>query len=119
MNFFTEENIIGPLMRHYKDFNYTNYILDLPFDRAFILWQKCINEINDEMEEKSKDRMFQLWLIEIQKGNKEDFETYYKRHRKIAETNIMDHDEKEEEETRIINKITNNIKNKKFKERKL
>jgi hypothetical protein len=116
MDFFTDKNIISPLMKHYKDFAYVNYILDLPFDRAFILYKQCIDEIKDEMEEKSKDRMFQVWLEEQRRGSKETFEKYLKRHKKITETNNMSIDEKTEEETRIIDKITTGVKTKKFKE---
>ena len=118
IDFFKEEIILDNLMAQYKDFSYVNFILNLPFDRGYRLYKKCIDNIKDKLIEKGKDRIFQVWLVDLRLGYKGDFETYYKRHVKVSETNNMTRDEKTAEEERIIKKMEG-MDNKKFKTRRL
>lgn len=118
MDFFREEIIIDNLMSQYKDFSYVNYIMNLPFDRGYKLYKKCIDNINKKLIEKNKDRIFEVWLVDLSLGYKGDFESYYKRHLNISETNNMTRDEKTKEEERIIKKM-DSMDNKKFRTRRL
>lgn len=105
-------------MRYYKDFNYVNYILNLPFKSGFKLYLKCVDHIKDEQEKELKDHIRQVWLIEIQNGYTGDFESYYKSKLKISENQSLGKDFRESEETRILKDIENK-KNIKLKERKV
>lgn len=113
MNFFEEENILEPLVRIY-DFKYSQYVLNLPFERGFKLYLKCIDNIEKELEKELKDRLWSLWLIEIQHGCKQTFEDYYK----IKQANSIDKsltkDARKEEEARIIRETREHRKNMKF-----
>lgn len=96
-------------MEEYKDFNYVNYILDLPFDRGFVLFKKCIDKKNFDLEEKNKNQLFKIWLIEIQNGYKESFDTYLITVKSKSNQLTMNDNEKKEKEQMIINK-SNEIK---------
>jgi hypothetical protein len=116
MNFFTDENIIEPLIRYYKSFEYVNYILNLSFKDGFKLYLKCINLMKEDLEKELKDNVRQVWLIEIQNGYKGDFESYYKSKIKVSENKTFGKDFRHSEETRIIKDI-NSKENIKLKER--
>jgi len=118
MTFFTEENIIEPLMSNYKDFKYVEYILNLPFERGFKLYLKCIDNIKQDIEKELKDNIRQIWLIEIQHGCKSDFETYYKSKCTTSENRTLGKDVRNAEEERIINEMTDK-ENIKLQERKV
>lgn len=115
MDFFTPENIIEPLMGYYKDMNYVNYIMNLSFKDGFKLYLKCVEMIEARNDEKVKDRIYNLWLVEIQNGYGGTFEEYYKslQHKNIDRN--LNKDIRDSEEKRIIDEITN--KNIKLKER--
>jgi len=111
MEYFTDENIIEPLMKYYKDYNYITYIMNLPFKSGFTLYLKCIDNITDDLEKESKDRLWSLWLVEIQNGCKQTFEDYYKQRKEKSMTTMMTKDEKEVEEQRIIKETEERRKN--------
>lgn len=92
-------------MRYYKDFSYVKFILDLPFKRGFKLYLKCLDHIKEDQEEILKERIFKIWLVEIQNGYKGDFENYYKNKIKKAEDSNLSFEEKISEEKRIHAKI--------------
>lgn len=92
-------------MGYYKDYSYVKFILDLPFERGFKLYLKCLNHIKEDKEEILKERIFKIWLIEIQNGYKGDFEKYYQDKIKKAETSNLTFEEKILEEKRIHTKI--------------
>lgn len=114
MNFFTDENIIDPLMKFYKDFNYVNYIMNLPFKCGFKLYLKCLDNLKDEDEKDLKNKMWNYWLIKIQNGYSNDFDSFYKSHIKKAESQNLDRNSKKSEEKRIIEDIEKK-QNKKMK----
>ena len=116
MDFFTDENIIEPLIRYYKDFDYVNYIMNLSFRDGFKLYLKCIELMKEDQEKEIKDHVRQVWLIEIQHGYKGDFESYYKSKVKISENRALGKQFRDSEEERIINEIEDK-KNIKLKER--
>jgi hypothetical protein len=92
-------------MMYYKDFNYVEYIMNLSFKDGFKLYLKCMKNINKEQEEIIKERVFKVWLIDIQNGYKGDFEKYYQdKVRKVEESNLT-RKEKISEEQRIKKKV--------------
>ena len=118
MNYFTEDSIIEPLMKYYKDFDYVTFILDLPFKRGFKLYLKGIENIKEDNEKEIKDHVRQIWLIEIQNGYQGDFESYYKSKIKISENQSLGKSFRDSEEDRILKEIEGK-KNIKLKESKV
>jgi hypothetical protein len=100
MEFYTDENILIPLMRCYRDFNFCNYVLNLNYDIALSMYLGCIDEYNDK---KFEDRCWSMYLIEIQNGLEKSFEDYFKN--KKFNTEVLTKDEKDIEEKRIIEKF--------------
>ena len=92
--------------------------MNLPFERGFKLYLKCIDNIKQNLEEKFKDKIRQIWLVEIQHGYKSDFETYYKSKVAVSESRSLGKDMRDSEEKRIINDVTNK-ENIKLQERKV
>jgi len=105
MEYFTDENIVEPIMRVYKDFKYTEYILNLPFESGFKLYLKALDVIKAEKEKEAKDHVRQMWLLEVQGGCELSFEDYYNLKLKVAESNSLSRDSKISEEKRIIDMI--------------
>ena len=79
--------------------------MDLPFERGFKLYLKCIDNIKQKLEKEVKDHVRQIWLIEIQNGYKGDFEKYYKSKVSVSNDRSLGKDERQSEEDRIINKV--------------
>jgi len=119
MDFFKEENIIPQMMNYYRDFSYVEYILDLPFDRGYKLFKKFQEDFKNSITEKSKDRIFKIWLIDLQNGYKGDFETYFKNQQENTNINNMSKKEKQNEESRIIKEIEEKNKITKLKIKKV
>ena len=92
--------------------------MDLPFERGFKLYLKCIDNIKQELEKEVKDHVRQIWLIEIQNGYKGDFEKYYKSKVSVSNDRSLGKDMRDSEEKRIINDVTNK-ENIKLQERKV
>jgi len=92
--------------------------LNLPFERGFKLYLKCIDNIKQELEKEVKDHVRQIWLIEIQNGYKGDFEKYYKSKVSVSNDRSLGKDMRDSEEKRIINDVTNK-ENIKLQERKV
>jgi len=92
--------------------------LNLPFERGFKLYLKCIDNIKQELEKEVKDHVRQIWLIEIQNGYKGDFEKYYKSKVSVSNDRSLGKDMRDSEEKRIINDVTNKD-NIKLQERKV
>lgn len=92
--------------------------MDLPFERGFKLYLKCIDNIKQELEKEVKDHVRQIWLIEIQNGYKGDFEKYYKSKVSVSNDRSLGKDMRDSEEKRIINDVTNKD-NIKLQERKV
>ena len=105
LNNFKEEDIIPLLMEEYNDFNYVEYILDLPFDRGFKLFKAANEKKKERIEQKNKDDLFQTWLIAIQNGCKDNFEQYLEKCKTKSQVNNMTTNDKEKEEERIFNKV--------------
>lgn len=118
MDFFVDENIIEPIVKYYKDFSYVEYILNLPFKSGFKLFLKCIKNINEDMEKEAKNRIFKLWLVDIQHGYKGKFEDYYKMQTKRSENKILGYNYREKEEERILKDLESK-KDVKFKRKEL
>jgi hypothetical protein len=113
-DYFTDENIIVPLMAEYKDFNYVNYILDLEFKQAFKLFQSCLNSKKEQLEKEVENKYWDLYLLEVENGYKGSFNEYYKSKKKTNEVDNMSSEEKDSEEKRILEKYSskNKVKNK-------
>lgn len=92
--------------------------MNLPFERGFKLYLKCIDNIKQELEKEVKDHVRQIWLIEIQNGYKGDFEKYYKSKVSVSNDRSLGKDMRDSEEKRIINDVTNKD-NIKLQERKV
>ena len=92
--------------------------MDLPFERGFKLYLKCIDNIKQKLEKEVKDHVRQIWLIEIQNGYKGDFEKYYKSKVSVSNDRSLGKDMRDSEEKRIINDVTNKD-NIKLQERKV
>lgn len=118
MDFFTDENIIEPLMNYYKDYNYIIYILNLPFKSGFKLYLKCIANIKNDIKKENENKIFSLWLVHIQHGYKESFKSFYEMQTKIAENKSLGYNFRESEEKRILKDLEGK-KNTKLKEVKL
>ena len=58
----------------YKDFNYVNYIIGSTFENWYKLFIKCRDRIIDE----HNNKLFQLYLVDIQHGYKGTFNDYMK-----------------------------------------
>lgn len=105
MDSFTEETIIESLMNFYKDFNYVTYILDVDFETGYKLFVKMRSREIENIKEKSKDRVFQMYLR--QKNIDLSFEEYYQEMLKNSETKNMSDNDKDAEEARIKAKFQN------------
>jgi hypothetical protein len=104
-NNFTDEVIIAPLMEHYKDFAYVNYIINLEFKYGYRLFKKCLNSINIENEEKVKDKCWDMFLLEIQhRDDVGSFDDYYKSKKVASHIDSLSVESQEKEEARILKK---------------
>lgn len=91
-------------MNEYRDFNYVSYILESDFDKGYSLFLK----LKDRYDDKIKDRYWELFLVDRGNGSyKGSFGEYYKENNRQSKQNLMTHDEKVEEEKRIIQKVEN------------
>jgi hypothetical protein len=98
---FKEENIIENLMNFYKDFNYTNYIVDSEFETGYKLFLKMKQREEKATKEKYQDMQFQNWL----RGQTElSFKDFLDQQERNLETKKMTGNERDKEEERIINK---------------
>jgi hypothetical protein len=98
----------------YKDYNYVKYVVSLDFGEAYKLIKMCRDRIQKKENDKLRELLMQLYVIEIQNGYKLDFETYFKS--KTEKPNIVKN--VVETETRIINKVIN-LDTSKLRERKM
>lgn len=94
-------------MNYYKDFEYIKYILNLDFDSGFNLYISCLQEINNNYEKEYENKLYKLWLVNIQQGLKEDFSSFYKKAKIKAKQTSLSDDVKQSEEDRIISEIEN------------
>jgi hypothetical protein len=108
-----ETSIIESLMAYYKDFNYVNYILNLDFSDGYSLFIKFVKEKADR---EHKERLWDMFLLEVKNGYKENFDTYLKRNKNKSETLSMSKTEKKSEEQRIKEKYKD-LHKKKLKKR--
>jgi hypothetical protein len=97
-------------MYKFNSFDYLKYILNNDFDMGYDLYKKCVSHINKELE----DKIWDLYLIEIQNGYKNSFDDYLKSYKSRQVSNDMSKNEKTMEEDRIISKFTKLNKSKKM-----
>lgn len=114
MNYFTDENIIEPLVRMY-DFEYSQYVLNLPFDCGFKLYLKCIDNMKENLEKETENKIWDLWRDDRIHGNcKLNFSDYLEKMKVKTNDSSLDKDTKEEEEKRIFMEVEEHRKNMKF-----
>lgn len=103
--FFTNQRIIEPIVNHYKNLEYVDFVLNSDFEEGWDLYIQCIKRINDLEEEKTKSLLWGLWLVDIQNGCKDDFDTFYKARVKINSNEELGN--KKELENELIGKYKN------------
>lgn len=101
-------------MFHYKSFDYVKYILSLDFKEGYDLFKLCGKRI----EEKEKDKLWDLYLIEIQNGYNGSFDNYYKEKIGKSEEKNMSYEDKENIEKDLISKY-DNLDDSKFIKRRI
>lgn len=107
MDVFSEGDIIESLMDHYKDFNYVEYVIHADFEISYNILLKMRNRQIEEIKEKHKYKVFQMYLVDIQRGIEvPPFNVYYDDKCKIGEQTKMSDQEKELEEKRILEKYS-------------
>lgn len=66
----------------YHDIKYVEYIFNLPWQEGLSLYNKCIGRLNDIENKNHEDRIFLLYLFELEhceyKGNFEDYKNIQK-----------------------------------------
>lgn len=98
---FIEENITESLMNYYKDFSYTNYILDVDFESGYKLFMKMKKREEKAAEEKYQDMQYQNYL----RSNCDlSFKDFLEQQERSLETKQMSGSERDKEEERILKK---------------
>lgn len=91
------------MIHQYKDYQYIVYVMGLSFFEGYTLFKKCKDRIINETKDKQLDKLWDLYLIEIQHGCKQNFEDFCKDRTKVkSEKSYNNKDEKE-----IIKKYKN------------
>jgi hypothetical protein len=86
----------------YKDYNFVNYILDLPWNDGLEFYNHCIGRFNDIEE----GRLWDLFLMDCQNGQYEGcFEDYKNQKITIAENKKMTNQDAEKEYLRISQNV--------------
>lgn len=93
-------------MDYYKDFKYVDYVVNCDFTQGYKLYKDCLTRIKEQNEKDYKNKIYQLYLIEVQNGLKIDFETYYKDIVKKSETKQMNSKQLNDENDKLIDKYT-------------
>jgi len=94
-------------MFQYKDLNYVNYVLNLPYMDGFELYNKCIGRFNDMVLEKNDDRLWELFLFDVQNGSFEgNYETYKDSKEQKQKDKALTNEEAEKEFDRINKKVS-------------
>jgi hypothetical protein len=96
----------------YKDFTYTEYVINSEFDKGYSLYMECIKRIEDQEKKTLDDR---LWASYIISGREITFENYKKE--MIKETIIDNYSNNYSNKEKInkseeIIKRTKNLENK-------
>lgn len=117
--------MIETIMYQYNDFKYVEYVLNLPYDEGLEMFDQCLTRIKDNNIEKQKNRLYKLWLLELEKGVTKinNFDEYFQTRLKESSLKYNSSNYKEtyedicKEEERIKKRV-NNIKIKEVKKRK-
>lgn len=104
------------MIDRYKSYDFVEKIMHMEFYYGYELFLKCMKRTRIEQEEKVKDKVWDLYLIEIQNGCEEDFEKYYNSKIKKSEQDNLTKAEKEKEEERILKNVQT-LENNKAKKR--
>lgn len=103
----------------YKDFNYIKYIMNLSFDKGYLLYKNCINRFTQKQEERTEDKYFTLFLFDVEHNNfKGSFKDYYKEMKSKTDNLNLSYEERLKEEQDLINKY-DNLNDSNFKFRKV
>ena len=94
---FKIDVIIEPMQFQYKDFRYIEYVMGLSFFDGYTLYKKCKDRFENSFENDQTNKIWDLFLLEIQSGCTQTFEDYYntklgkekKKYNKIEEENII------------------------------
>lgn len=92
-------------MNQYKDFNYCKYIFSLPYKQGKEIFYKCLGRLNDYNKEIFDNRLWDLYLFELNNGYEGNFQEYKDRQEFKIENKIMADNEKDKEEKRIVDDI--------------
>jgi hypothetical protein len=103
-------------MHEYNDFKYVEYIMGLYFYDGYELFLKSIKRFENEIESNNIDKIWDIYLLELQSGYSGSFDDYYKHKIKKYETNNLTKKEKKSEEERILNNVIK-LDDKKLKKR--
>jgi hypothetical protein len=119
MNFFIDnmnrEAITSILMNHYKDFSYIKYILSLDSEKGFKMYFDCIRDINNNVIKEDKNKCWDIYLIQIQNGYKGSFDDFYNQGVNKSKNKNMKHEERKEDNKRILKEVEEMRKNAKWK----
>lgn len=65
-------------MFEYHDYSYVNYVVKLPYDEFYQLYDKCISHKIDRVKQIDDDRLWQLFITNSEGGTFEDFKNSLK-----------------------------------------
>lgn len=86
----------------YHDFNYVKYVLNLPYEEGLQKYALCIGRLNNIIEEKDNDKMWDLYLFDLQyNGFEGSFVDYIKSQEINHENKTMDKEDVKKEYDRI------------------
>ena len=86
----------------YNDYNYVNHILSLPYEEGLNLYTLCIGRLNNILEEKDDNKLWDLYLFSVKYNNFEGSFENYKETLQIKNANReMSKDEAKKEYDRI------------------
>jgi len=117
---FFNSDIVENIMYIYNDFHYVTFIIENDFETFATYYFKCLDRIKRNKEDDDKNKVFKIWLLQVQNGNKESFDDFYEKAKVKSETNNMSEKEKTKEEEEIIKRIEKyQNKDIKFRRKKL
>lgn len=86
----------------YNDWNYVNYVFGLPYEEGLNVYALCIGRLNDIIEDKNDNKIWDLYLFDLQyNGFEGSFEDYRKSQEIKQENKKMNKEDAEKEYDRI------------------
>lgn len=75
---FTDENIVEPIIDHYKSFDYLNYIMGSTFTDGYKLFKAFKNRVKEKQEMLLDGKLWLMYLLELHHGYSGGYEDYKK-----------------------------------------